>query len=266
MTADMHTHSSHSQDSTCPMEEMCLAQIKKGTNVMAVTDHFNTRFPTTDDFLTIRQSFEEAENMQKKFGNQITVLKGIEIGEAFWDEEKAKKALSMLPYDVVIGSVHMIRGEGAYSPKDFGKLSDEELQDWLKIYFSDMLVMLEKTDFDILAHLTCPIRYITGKFGRQMDLKLYQEAITEILKQTIKKEKALEINTSAFFMIHDFMPDKEIIKQYYDMGGRLITLGSDAHVSENASTHFDEAKAFLKKIGFTQAYYYQNRTPVGYAL
>ena len=99
-----------------------------------------------------------------------------------------------------------------------------------------------------------------------MDLKLFQEAITEILKQTVKKKKALEINTSAFFMIHDFMPDKEIIKQYYDMGGRLITLGSDAHVSENASTHFDEAKAFLKKIGFTQAYYYQNRTPIGYAL
>jgi histidinol-phosphatase (PHP family) len=62
--------------------------------------------------------------------------------------------------------------------------------------------------------------------------------------------------------MHEFMAPTSILKKYYDMGGYLITLGADAHISENASQHFSEAIRTIKEIGFQNIYYYKNRQPI----
>ena len=118
---------------------------------------------------------------------------------------------------------------------------------------------------DVLAHLTCPLRYINGKYKRNVSSRRYEEKIIEILKYIIENAIAMEINTSGIgngFL----MPDEWIIKKFKDMGGYLITLGSDTHMSQNVGNGFGEALERLKKYGFVNCYYYKNRKNIQYKI
>ena len=99
-----------------------------------------------------------------------------------------------------------------------------------------------------------------------MYLKKYKEKIDKILGIIIEKEIALEINTSSYEALNDFMPTKEIIEKYFNMGGRLLTVGSDAHVTQNASVNFEKAIEFIKKTGFEYLYYFKERKPIKYKI
>ncbi len=261
--ADMHTHSEHSQDSSCTIENALLSQAEKGTKIFAVTDHFNTDSCDDCDIYTpILTAHRDIDEMRKKYP-EITVLKGIEIGEGFWRPEVFLRAVSMAEYDLIIGSVHKIRYPGyaiPYSQINFSEMGLETVHDYLDKYFSDMLKMIEETDFDILAHLTCPLRYIKGKYSLDISLHIYKEKIKKILEAIIKKNIALEVNTSCIGSAYnEFMPEEWIISLYRKMGGTLITLGSDAHVAKNASHSFAEALEMLKRNGFESLCYFQKR-------
>ena len=268
--ADMHTHSEYSHDSVCPIEDMCLAQIEKGTNVMAITDHADIfDYCNYDIYTPIKKAYETVTKLNEKYRDKMVLLSGVEISEGFWFGEQSKKMRELCDYDVIIGSVHCVRYKDltiAYSKIDFSGLSQKEVYAYLDAYFDDVLAMLETEEFDILAHLTCPLRYITGKYKIEVDLKQYKEKINKILRIIIEKEIALEINTSSYESLNDFMPDKEIIEEYFNMGGRLITVGSDAHVTQNASAHFGKAIEFIKKTGFEHLYYFKERKPVKYEI
>lgn len=261
--ADMHTHSDFSHDSNCKMEDMCLSQIDKGTKIFANTDHCDIfLFNDFDIFTPIKRSYNEVQALNKKYGDNCTILSGVEFCEGFWFPKQLEKLYNLAPFDVIIGSIHCVKYKGyeaPYAKIDFSGLSEKQLYEFLDCYFNDMKTMIDNTDFDILAHLTCPLRYIKGKYGYNIDIDRYNDKITDILKSIIEKDIALEVNTSAFNTLNDFMPSKKIIKQYYNMGGRLITLGSDAHIAENASNHFDKAVKTIKEIGFENICYFQNR-------
>lgn len=259
--ADMHTHSLHSHDSQCRIEDMCIAQKQRGTAIFAVTNHFDTySYADYDIFTPIKKACEEIDRINAT--QAITVLKGIEISEGFWFPEIHKKALSGFDLDVIIGSVHCVKYKDLtipYSQIDFSKLSGSEIDEYLSAYFDDVITMLHTGEQDILAHLTCPLRYIVGKFKRKVDLSKYTEKIKYILNFIIENKIALEVNTSSFELLGDFMPPRDIIKLYRDMGGYLITLGSDAHIPENASISFENAISTLKEIGFENIFYYKER-------
>lgn len=261
--ADMHTHSENSHDSLCPVEEMLLSQRARGTQVFAVTDHFDTDSYQRYDVFTPIKKAHEAVGRSNELYPDMTVLRGVEISEGFWHPEVLKDIYS-LSYDVIIGSVHLVRYEGyrgAYSAIDFSSFSDEELHAYLDAYFDDVIALLDTTDFDILAHLTCPLRYIVGKYKRTVNIDRYSGKIGEILRRVIADGKALEINTSSLALLGDTMPGIDIIREYKSLGGELVTVGSDAHVSENASYGFKRAMEMLKSLGFGAIYYYKNRKP-----
>lgn len=190
-------------------------------------------------------------------------MAGVEIGEAFWHSDIARKIVSDNHYDVIIGSVHAVQFKNytmPYSTIDFGKLGREMSAEYLDKYFDDLAFMIANAEFDILAHLTCPLRYINGKYGLNVDCKNYKQKIESILKTVIEKNIVLEVNTSCKGSnYNEFMPEEWIIKLYKDMGGKLISLGSDAHIKENASHYFDEAVTMLKDNGFNSACYLKNR-------
>lgn len=260
---DLHTHSENSHDSQCKIEAMCQAQIARGAGVMAVTDHADIySFADYDIYTPIKRDYETVSELNEKYKGQIQLLAGVEISEGFLFPEQYEKMRTLVPYDVVLASVHCVRYKEfrkAYAATDFSKFTEEEVYEYLDAYFTDVLDMMKVTDMDVLTHLTCPLRYITGKYGFVIDLKRFADKIQEILQYVIDHEYALEVNTSSYNVLNDFMPGRDIIKQYYAMGGRTITLGSDAHVVENAAIHFEKAIAFLKEIGIENVYYYKNR-------
>ncbi len=268
--ADMHTHSEHSHDSVCPIVDMAEAQKNNGTKIFAVTDHCDIEYFESQNLERIvGDSVLDADKNNFQF-EDIEILRGVEIGEGFWHKEVTEKMVSMTKYDVIIGSVHAVKFEGyemPYSQINFADMGKQESERYFDKYLDDMIYMIGNTEFDILAHLTCPLRYINGKYSLNVDCKNYKSKITNILKLIIEKDIALEVNTSCKGSNYDeFMPEEWIVALYKEMGGHLITLGSDAHISDNASYCFDSAVEMLKRNGFDGACYYKNRTAYKYEI
>ena len=260
---DMHTHSEHSHDSVCPIRDMAKAQMAKGMDGFAVTDHFDTHSYLRYDVVTpIGKAAEEARALDRELGGKCRVLTGVEISEGFWHPSVYDEVRKLTDYDVILGSVHLVQYKdltSAYSGLDFSAMERTVVEEYVDRYFSDMLTMLDKVDFDVLCHLTCPLRYINGKFGLGLDRAKYDKKIDLILKKIIQKGIALEVNVSSYGILGDFLPDREILKRYYEMGGYLLTVGTDSHAAKDAGKNFDAAIEALAEIGFRNLFYYENR-------
>lgn len=262
-----HIHTNHSRDCKAPMEEMCLAAIKAGFDGISITDHYNGDSCISDNsYRNILLSVSEARKFNEQYGEKLTVLGGVEISDVLRKPDYTARFLKKLQPDSVIFSVHNIFIDSItknLSRMDFSLLTDEEAYRVIKVYFSELVEGAVKADYDILAHLTLPLRYTNGKHGKKLTLDRFNGEIEKILTTLIKREKALEINTSEIgHQLFDFMPGKDILKKYYGLGGKLITIGTDAHKPENISLGFNEAKEMLKEIGFERYYYYKNRKPI----
>lgn len=266
---DMHTHSEHSHDSKCPIIDMAKQEEKQGAYGFAVTDHCGMRACERKDVTAnIRASAAEAETLRNEIeaGEQdikIHVLSGIEIGEATWYPKQTEQVLKACDYDVVISSVHTVNYEKygkSYSKIDFSMMEAEEIHSLLEQYFEDLLQMVQTVPCDAAAHLLCPLKYINGKYGRAIDCRRYEEKIRTILQAMIKRGIALEVNTSCMEGTDvDWLEQDWLLGIYKELGGLLVTIGSDAHVCENASKQFDRAMGLLKKYGFRNCFYYEKR-------
>lgn len=267
--ADMHTHSEWSHDSTAPIAAMRAAATARGVTHMAVTDHCDVFSFRDYDILTpLRRQHEQvAEQNADRQGCRL--LCGVEISEGFWYPDVLARVEGLLPYDVIIGSVHALRQDGQisiYSRAAFDRMSEEEIDRYLTAYFADILTLLSTTDFDILAHLTCPLRYIVTKYGRAVDLARYADVIDRILEQVIATGRALEVNLSELAVTNEPLPPYSLLSRYRDMGGERITLGTDAHTPDRVGTGLTEATARLLSLGFTRAYYFEQRRGIAYPL
>ena len=119
----------------------------------------------------------------------------------------------------------------------------------------------------MLAHLTYIFRYINGKYEKNLDWRIQEEKILRVLRTIIQRNIALEINTSCIGSSYDeWLPNKEILDMYIQMGGRLFTLGSDAHKAEKIGTGFAEVKAYLRQKGIDTLVYYKQRKPQFYKI
>lgn len=269
--ADMHCHTLHSHDSCADLDELCKHAVSKGLSAIAITDHCDIWLSGDSAAMAeIDASFMDACRYSETYAGKLEVLRGIEIGEALWDTDAAKRIIGSHEYDVVLCSVHSVRfGEldMPYSGIDFSGMPPEMLKSYLRKYFEELLQSAKVLDYDVLTHLTCPLRYIRGKHGLHIDLSDYRELIDEILKIVIERKKALEINTSCVGTPYDStLPDFDTIKRYLDFGGTMITLASDAHVVQNVGKDFDAVCRRLKLLGVNQAYLYRRRHPFAYLL
>ncbi len=80
---------------------------------------------------------------------------------------------------------------------------------------------------------------------------MHKEVIDKILKKLIEKKIGIEINTSALrYGLRDFHPCRKILKRYRELGGEIITIGSDAHRALDIMRDFDKAKDVLRELGF----------------
>ncbi len=261
---DMHVHSHNSHDSSAPIKNTAEEAIRRGVKVFAVTDHSDTQYYFSGEIpQRIAASVREVRETRKQFDGRVEILTGCEIGEMVWDEYHADELLHAHDYDVIIGSVHAIRYKewsDPYSMIDLSAVPANELPGLMDKYFDEVMETMQKLPCDIMAHLTCPLRYINGKYGLNFDIRPYEKKIEEILQFIIDHAIAMEVNTSGKVGENGYyMPDEWIIEKYRDMGGYLVTIGSDAHVSENIGRAFIEVTAMLKKMGFRNYFYYKNR-------
>lgn len=268
---DCHVHTKYSHDSTCEPMAHCAAASERGLRGICVTDHCDLEYAYKVDVVTpIVESVNEAAACNEANKGMLRVYTGVEYSEAVWDWEAYEKMISAVAYDVVLGSVHAVQYKDytvPYSRIDFSAMTHEDVRGYLHAYFREMKEMMLRCDMDVLTHLTCPLRYIVGKYGVSVDMSEYDGEIDEILRIAMEKHLALEINTSGIGSFYgEYMPYESIVRKYRAMGGYLITLASDAHTADRVGNGFGEVAKMLKDIGFTNAYYYTQRMPIPYAL
>lgn len=263
---DSHMHSKNSHDGKDTLDALCLSALEKGVKGIAITDHIDMHsYVRRNAYQTIQQSIADTKAAGEKYKDQLKVLCGVELGGYAYDPEMAKKVLALTDYDVVIGSLHYVRKgmfDSAYSQQKYDeRISDEQITVFLGQYFDELMEISETADCDVLAHLTCPMRYINHGYKRGIDVMMFENKITEILKKIIERGIALEVNTSCYTEKYgySFDPDENILKLYKSLGGELITLGSDAHKAGNIALGFDAAMEMLKKTGFDHYCYFEQR-------
>ncbi len=268
---DMHNHSRHSHDGHSDIGALCEKAFELGLGGFAVTDHFDNEWVDRPNTYTrVVDSFKEASAYAERYRDRLDIFCGVEVGEALWDPTTAEKMIGMCDFDVVLGSIHFVRCKGhetPYSLIDFSKISEADTLDFARQYFDELLTLSETQDYDILSHLTCPFRYLNGKYGYSLTPDMYESVIERILKAVISRGKALEVNTSCIGSAYDeLMPDRSVLERYYALGGRAVTIGSDSHVVENFGKGLENARRVLKSVGFETACYYRRRKPYTYAL
>lgn len=272
MYYDCHTHSCFSHDApTKTPEQGCQAALKKGLLGVAYTEHADLRFDVRNhcsEYIT--QEAVVVQELKKKYENCLKVFMGAEIADSYFCPDELKKTLSICDYDIILCSVHLIEYQNKpfeMSVADFSDTTADEIHKIISIYFDEMRKSLYTLDCDVLCHLTYPLRYFNGKYGKNITLDKHQNIIDDILKIAIDKNVALEINTAKATKDNpDFNPDITTVQLYKSFGGTMFTLGSDSHVAGNEGNMFKEACDMLKEIGIDKCCYFENRKPYFYQI
>ena len=266
-----HVHTNHSHDCNTPMEKMCESAIEAGMCGISVTDHFNAdSCISQNSYRSVLNSAIEARSLSKKYGDRLLITVGIEMSDVFRKPEYSARLIKAVRPDSIIMSVHNVVVSSLaenIARMRFSSMSEEKVDKVISVYFKELTKAVTLTDFDICGHLTLPYRYTNGVYKMRLSYEKFLPEIKKILSILIDRNKALEINTSdVHHQLHDFMPDENIVRMYYEMGGRLVTIGTDAHRADNISAGFKEAKEMLSKIGFKSYCYYKSRKMVEISL
>lgn len=254
---DYHTHTYYSVDSEEKMENMIKSAISKGVYELAFTDHmdYDDRYPVTnyDDYVV------EFNSLKENYKDKINLLFGIEIGLDHRFKEDIKELTKKYPFDFIIGSSHLVNGLDLYFDDFFqDKSKDESVEEYLLSVYKNIEYI---DDFCVYGHLDFLTRYMPYE-EKTMNYKDYSDLFDSILKLLIKKDKGLEINTSGFrYGIDICYPKIEILKRYKQLGGKIVTIGSDSHSVAYIANHFTDALELLKASGFDTITRFKNRTP-----
>ncbi len=167
--------------------------------------------------------------------------------------------------DFVILSCHQVENKEFWTG-DFqmGKTSDE----YNREYYNEIYKVINQYDnYSILGHLNLIQRYNKEFEGYIHPFEKNREIIEKILKKVIESGKGIEVNTSSFaYGLEDLTPAREILKMYYDLGGKVITVGSDSHRAKDIGRHITYIYEELKKIGFKYICTFENMKPVFHTL
>lgn len=256
---DLHTHSEHSFDGHHSCTLMCESAFEKGLKGIALTDHCEIDSKDCDFSKLCGNQFFDTTKCADVFKDSIKVFKGIELGQSIYNKPLAESILKKYKYDFVLGSIHNLENMEDFFFLDY---KDYDVYELLQKYFENIYKLCEWNQFDSLAHLTYPLRYITGKHKIEIDLSRFNDIIDEILLLIVKNEKALEINTSGYFNeMKDILPNASIVKRFKELGGKYLTIGSDSHYCDKIGMGIEQGMDAALKCGFTHITVYNNRQP-----
>lgn len=232
------------------MEAVCQTAIKKGLKYICFTEHFdmNPNDPGYN-FYQHREYTGELLQIRDKYAERITVLQGIEFSEPHLYPETFE-AMMKYDFDFVLGSLHWL-GDSWVGEKDFQKRYST--QDIYELHYQEVMKMVAFGGFDSVAHIDFPKRYL---------MQTYEplELLEEIVGELVKKQLALEMNSSPFRKGYpDIFPSNTILDLYVKHGGSKVTVGSDAHSSGEIGQDFDKVAQKIDKYQLTPVIYQKRK-------
>lgn len=262
MTADFHLHSSFSWDSDTAPRTVIETALKKGLSIICFTDHMDTDYPCPDggpfDFDT-NAYFTALCSLQAEYRDRIEVRIGAEFGLQPHLGNAFRTCLLKAPFDFVIGSTHIVDRFDPYYP-DFWQVFDKKqgIEAYLKTTLENILAF---DDFDVYGHLDYIVRYVPNG-EKSFSYKEYADLVDEILRLLLARGKGLEINTGGFRSgLKETNPCPAVLRRYRELGGEIVTLGSDGHTPEYVGHRLDYAREVLADCGFRYFTVFRERKP-----
>ena len=262
--SDFHTHSSFSSDSETPLEEMLRQAQKLGLTHYCVTEHLDLDYPVhpvdqLDFQLDTEAYLKKALALREDCPEDFHLLIGVELGLQPHLADRLKAYVRQHDFDFVIGSSHLCHGEDPYYSSFYEGRSEEEAY---REYFLSVLENIRAFDhFDVYGHLDYVVRYGPHKDARY-SYEDYRDILDAILQLLIEKGKGIEINTGGLkYGLKDLHPCLPVLRRYKELGGEIITVGSDAHKPEAIAAHFSRTEKILRDCGFDYYTIFEQRTP-----
>ena len=268
---DYHTHSSCSFDAKFTMAEMVKGAIEAGVDELCFTDHVEPLEETKlrditpeHDWAKHVAQYEEAKAVA---GERIKVRLGAELGEITVVDTALTDHLleTAPPLDFTIGSVHGFALRGEVIDLCWGaNRSESDWDEVLRLYLAEVRRLAHWGKFNVLGHLTLPLRYAKEDYGlRHLSFAPYRDEIADILETLISKGLGIEINTNRG---NEPLPDEPWLKLYRSLGGEIITMGSDAHTPNYIGCVMEARQELLKACGFRYFTTFAEQKPIFHKL
>lgn len=271
ITADYHMHSHNSGDSKLDMSEMLEYLIKNNIKDMCFTDHYDadyvydslgTPFGTFElDLPSYRKEFLQ---IKEKYGERINVNFGVELGIQTHLADSLKSYVENNDFDFIIASNHLCHRKDPYYPYFFEGRTDKEA---FREYFESVLESVKAfKDYDVFGHLDYAVRYAPNR-DMNYFYKDYSDLFEEILRTIVEDGHGLELNTKGFrYDLKSSNPSEDILRRYRELGGEIITIGSDAHEITELAWGLERAAEILKCVGFKYYTTFNKRVPAFHEL
>ena len=263
---DMHMHTKYSGDSEAEPSAIAQKAIDLGLQGICFTDHLDIDYKEKPGLfdLDIPSYKQHILKTKEQFQDKLSIGWGIELGLQPYLEAENQKIITENDFDFVIGSTHVVKQVDIYYPAYYeGRTEDECYRE----YFEETLKnAMSNVDFDVYGHLDYIVRYGPNK-NKYYSYEKYADVIDEILRTLITKGKGIELNTAGFkYGLGHAHPVIPVLKKYKELGGEIITLGSDGHAPEQIAWDFEKVPEILKEAGFTYFTVFHNRKPTFHKL
>jgi len=261
---DSHTHSENSPDGTHSVTMLADVAVQKGLQGLAITDHCDCDLYEEQRFEErVYQSYLDATIAREAFQHRLIITRGIELSQFFHDPAVVRRVLGMLEYDFVLGTIHRMMGWEDFYNIDFKDMSSARIADMFRLYFSETMRYIKRGGFDVLGHMTFPVRYLKLHGGVTVDVGDYREEIDAVLRLLVETGTGLELNTSGLRNgLEETLPPAWAITRFAELGGELVSVGSDAHMAGDLAGGLQEGMEMLLKAGLRYFAFYRRRKPV----
>lgn len=255
---DFHMHSKVSFDARDSALDMALAARERGLKEICFTDHKDY------DPLGVMTGIDFDEDTYSRAYDSLHVegliiRRGMEFGMTPYDHREFDRDVSVRNYDFVLGSIHFAQKLDVYYEEYWQGKTQFETE---RIFLEETLECVQSHDhFDVLAHLSFVSKADCNPTKQNLRYNDHAALVDEILKVLVAKGKGLELNTSGVDRCGGFLPEAAVFRRFYELGGRIVTVGSDAHDCRRVGQYTREACRVLGDI-FGHVCTFSQREPV----
>lgn len=257
---DYHMHSTNSIDGRNSVMELCESAVDKGLSEIAITDHFEPMSGNENcRQYSPERYFIEVEKARERFDGKIRVKTGVELGQPHNFKETTSRLLDSYSYDYILASLHKLADGRDFYEMDYSTI---KLDDLCEVYLKELEQLASWGRFDCIGHLDIIKRYATDFYKSRITLISKFELLKRVFKIIIPMGKGIEINTSGLRQApKETMPGLDVLKLYRNMGGEILTVGSDAHSAEDQGKGLNEAMELAAEAGFRYITVFDSRKP-----
>lgn len=261
---DSHMHSIYSFDGCDSVVQFCEAALAAGLSEITFTDHLEIggKYASIPDFKRLAQDVAQAK---QQYAGRLGVHMGVELGQPQTDPQKADAFYEAHPdLDFIIGSQHNMNDGIDAGACDFSAI--DPVAHYAN-YLDNIMVLARDWDYDVLGHLTYPLRYMQMQIGRSIDLMPFKDRFRALFAVVVERGHGIEVNVSGYRQpMGAPYPSKEVLEFYRDCGGEIITLGSDSHFARDVGKGVREGTELLRSLGFRYVMTFEQRKPVAHPL